>query len=155
HSSCYDLCAHPRNLTDEMLEALAESGGIVGVHPLSAFITDEGRQATFDELLDHLEHMVEIMGEDHVAIGPDLMENDPEAEYGLLWRDARLPEYQFVYPSEFDSLSKFPNLTAGMVARGFPDEVIVKILGANALSYFERVWQRPTRPIESNNWSPW
>lgn len=155
HSSCYDLCNHPRNLTDEMLRALAEGGGIVGIHPLSAFITDAGHQASFDELLDHLEHMVEIMGEDHVAIGPDLMENYPEAEYALLWQDNRLPEYHFVYPPEFDSLSKFPNLTCGMVARGFSDETIIKILGANALNYFEKVWQKPATSIESEQWSPW
>lgn len=155
HSSCFDLCNHPRNLTDEMLTALAESGGIVGIHPLSAFITEEARPATFNELLDHIEHMVEVMGEDHVAIGPDIMENYPEAEYALLWHDERLPEYHFVYPPEFDSLSKFPNLTAGMIARGFSDEAIAKVLGLNALNYFEGVWQGTAVSTETKRWSPW
>ncbi|MCZ7573472.1 MAG: dipeptidase [Ardenticatenaceae bacterium] len=152
HSSCFDLVDHPRNLTDDMLRALAQTGGVVGVHPLSVFITNESRAATFDELLDHIEHMVEVMGADHVAIGPDIMENFPAEEYTLLWQDVRLPEYHFVYPEEFDSLAKFPAITAGLVARGCPDETIVKILGGNMLRLFSTVWsgekaQRTGQPL--------
>ena len=154
HSSCYDLCPHPRNLTDEMLRALAKKGGLVGIHPLSAFIAIEPRAATFDELLDHIEHMVEVMGEDHVAIGPDLMENYPEEEYSLLWQDNRLPEYHFVYPEEFHSLGQFLNITAGLMARGFSEETILKILGGNVLQFFDTVWQ-PTANVNIQRWRPW
>ena len=143
HSNCADLCPTPRNLTDDMLRALAETGGVVGVHALGALISQEPGPPSFEALLDHLEHMVEVMGEDHVAIGPDLMEGYPAEEYGMLWQRPDLAQLRFTYPPDFDSYSKFPNLTAGMLARGFGEDAILKVLGGNLLRLFEDVWRQP------------
>lgn len=141
HSNCRALCGHPRNLTDEQLRAVAESGGVVGVHALQALVTDAGRPPTFDEFLAHIDHMLDLMGEDHVALGPDIMENYPADEYRLLW-DPRLPtaRLDYVYPSEFDTLARAPNVTAALLARGYGEAVIRKILGENMLRLFEATW---------------
>lgn len=145
HSNSRSLCSHPRNLTDDQLRAIAESGGVVGVHALKALVTDEDRPPTFNDFLGHLDRMIELMGEDHVAIGPDIMENYPADEYRLLW-DPRLPtaKLDYVYPPEFDSLASLANVTAALLARGFGEGVVRKVLGTNMLRLFESTWESRT-----------
>ena len=69
HSNCRALCEHTRNLTDDQLRAVAESGGTVGLNLYLPFL---GENADFSVLQRHLEHMLRLCGEDHVAIGGDL-----------------------------------------------------------------------------------
>lgn len=145
HSNSRSLCSHPRNLTDDQLRAIAESNGVVGVHALKALVTDADRVPTLDEFLKHLDRLIDLMGEDHVAIGPDIMENYPADEYRLLW-DPRLPtaRLDYVYPPEFDSLASMANVTAALLKRGFGQDVTRKILGENMLRLFESTWKAQT-----------
>lgn len=69
HSNCRALCEHTRNLTDDQLRAIAESGGTVGLNLYPPFL---GEQADFDTVCAHLEHMLSVCGEEHVALGGDL-----------------------------------------------------------------------------------
>lgn len=69
HSNCRALCGHTRNLTDDQLRAVAESGGTVGLNLYPPFL---GENAGFSVLQRHLEHMLRLCGENHVAIGGDL-----------------------------------------------------------------------------------
>lgn len=142
HSNARSLCGHPRNLTDDQLRAIAASGGVVGIHALGALVTEREGQPTLDELLSHVDHLFQLMGEDHVALGPDIMENYPVEEYRLLW-DPRLPtaKLSYVYPNEFASLSQAENLTAALLARGYGEGVVRKILGENMLRLFEKTWK--------------
>lgn len=146
HSNARSLCSHPRNLTDEQLLAIAASGGVVGVHALGALVTDREGEPTLDEFLAHVDRLVEVMGEDHVGLGPDIMENYPADEYRLLW-DPRLPtaKLRYTYPPEFASLSQAQNLTAAFLARGYGESVVRKILGGNMLRLFETTWEQPRR----------
>lgn len=69
HSNCRALCEHTRNLTDDQLRAVAESGGTVGLNLYPPFLGDN---ADYSVVQRHLEHMLRLCGEDHVAIGGDL-----------------------------------------------------------------------------------
>ncbi|MBI3964776.1 MAG: membrane dipeptidase [Chloroflexi bacterium] len=135
HSNCRTVCDHPRNVTDDMIKAIAKGGGLVGVHAMSMLISPEP-PPTLDQMLDHVEHVVKIAGEDYVAIGPDLMENWPLEVY----ERSTMGGFKFLYPEEFDTLAKFPNITAGLVARGHSDEAIKKIIGGNWLRVCRAVW---------------
>lgn len=138
HSNCAALCDHPRNLTDDMLRAVAQSGGVVGIHALGPLISRSG-PPEFEQLLDHIDHMATTMGEDHVSIGPDLMENYPKEEYDLLWQGT--PKLNYTYPPEFNSYAKFMNITAGLINRGWSDVMIAKLMGGNLLRLFRNVWK--------------
>jgi len=70
HSSCRALQAHPRNLTDERLRAVAASGGYVGINAIAPFCADE---ATPESYVDHIEHAVGIIGREHVGLGLDFV----------------------------------------------------------------------------------
>lgn len=68
HSNCRALCGHSRNLSDDQLRAIAQSGGTVGLNLYAPFV---GEKADFAALRRHLEHILRICGEDHVALGGD------------------------------------------------------------------------------------
>ncbi|MBR0272891.1 MAG: gamma-glutamyl-gamma-aminobutyrate hydrolase family protein [Bacteroidaceae bacterium] len=70
HSSSRALCDHPRNLTDDQLRALAAKGGVAQVTFYNGFLRTDG-QATILDAVAHLNHMVDVMGVEHVGIGTD------------------------------------------------------------------------------------
>jgi membrane dipeptidase len=138
HSNARALCAHPRNLTDDLARALAERGGVIGVHMLNMFISGSNT-ATLDQFLDHIDHFVRLVGPEHVGLGPDCMEQWPVDVYKTLWTGTEAQSLQFHYPPEFDSLAKCLNVTRGLVARGYDDKAARAILGDNLLRVFEQV----------------
>jgi membrane dipeptidase len=127
HSNCKALCGHHRNLTDEQIEALAGRGGVMNLSYCGGFIK-EGvgfgspeslEKVSVEDWLDHLEHAVGLVGTDHVGLGSDL-----DGGCG--------------FPG-LDDITKVPNITRGLVARGYADEDIEKILGGNNLRVFREV----------------
>ena len=78
HSNCRELCAHPRNLTDEMLRALGENGGVAGLNFYSAFLCGSGR-ARPEDIARHAVHMIDKAGEDAAALGTDFDGFEAEA----------------------------------------------------------------------------
>jgi len=70
HSSARALCNHPRNLTDEQMRALAQRGGVAQVTFYGGFLREDG-QATIEDAVAHLNHMVKVMGVEHVGVGTD------------------------------------------------------------------------------------
>jgi membrane dipeptidase len=72
HSSCRALQAHPRNLPDDALRAIATAGGFVGLNGYGRFL---GHEATVDDYVRHIEHAVGLMGADHVGLGLDFVDD--------------------------------------------------------------------------------
>jgi len=118
HSNCRAVCDHPRNLTDDMIRALADHGGVMGMNFAPAFVDKE--KATVAKLVDHIDHVVDIVGASHVGLGSDFdgIGSTPE---GL------------------EDATKMPNITRELVGRGYSDEDIKKILGENHLRVFKEV----------------
>lgn len=98
HSNARSLCQHPRNMTDEMLRALGEKGGVAGVNFYSVFLCGEGRRAIVDDIVHQICHMIRCAGEDAVALGTDFDGFEDAAlperirgvqDMGLLWDGMR------------------------------------------------------------------
>jgi microsomal dipeptidase-like Zn-dependent dipeptidase/gamma-glutamyl-gamma-aminobutyrate hydrolase PuuD len=70
HSSARALCNHPRNLTDDQVRALAEKGGVVQATFYEGFLVESG-EATIDDAVRHIMHLINVAGIDHVGIGSD------------------------------------------------------------------------------------
>jgi len=74
HSNCRALCDVPRNLTDDQLRLLRDSGGIAGLNVYHSFVHREAEKQTAETLALHAAHMAEVMGGEHVACGFDFCE---------------------------------------------------------------------------------
>ena len=118
HSNARGLCDHLRNLTDDQVKAVAEGGGVVGVNFYPEVVHEE--EATLGRVLDHFDYLVDLVGADHVGIGSD-------------YDGMRQP------PVGLEDVSKMPNITRGLVSRGYSEDEIVKILGGNFLRVFREV----------------
>lgn len=116
HSNSYTVFAHYRNLTDEQIKAIAKSGGVVQVNFHSGFLGG----ATIDKLLEHIDHIKNLVGVDYIGIGSDF--------------DGGITPV-----SELYDVTQYPVLTLALIQRGYTDEDIKKILGLNFLRVFKQV----------------
>jgi membrane dipeptidase len=141
-----------RNATDEEIKALAERGGVFGVNAVARLLSPTGRQegATIDQFVDQIDYLVELVGIDHVGIGLDINEGltpelFAERQRGFL---TDFPElrmggdfpFEHYYVFGLTSMSKAVLITQTLVARGYSDEDVLKILGGNFLRLFDQVW---------------
>lgn len=122
HSSCRALCDHPRNLTDEQLQAIAQKGGVVQVCMYSGFLRSEG-MTTVKDVADHIDHLVQIMGIDHVGIGSDF-----DGDGGV---------------TGCNDASEMPFLTRELMLRGYNNADLQKIWGENFLRVLRQVQNAP------------
>jgi membrane dipeptidase len=170
HSSCRALADVPRNLTDDMLRALARNGGVVGINYGSGFLDMDYRKRAeaskkpeptgaptdpealavwryrnlfapqagrppwgprfqeptrvepppFERLIDHIDHAVKIAGVDHVGLGSDF-----DGVSSL--------------PRGMEDVSHLPRITEALLARGYTDKDVRKILGGNFIRVLEAV----------------
>ncbi len=146
HTAAKTLFPHPRGKTDEELAAIAGTGGVIGIVAVPAFLSPSS-DVTIEAMLDHIDYVSRLVGWQHVAIGTDwpfplpksLLREVVEAlkaETGFASQDIPDPESNLV---GFDDYRDFPNITRGLVKRGYDDVEIQGILGENFLRVFEDV----------------
>jgi membrane dipeptidase len=133
-----------RLITDEQIRAVADKGGLVGISAIPNQLSSRPEQG-IDDVLDHIDYVVRLVGVEHVAIGLDNTFHDQVAMHRKL--QAERPEEfkrlgitlvaDFMYGIE--SPIEWKNIIRGLVARGYKDEEIAKIVGGNALRVIEEV----------------
>ena len=121
HSNVHALCASSRNLTDRQLDAIAESGGLVGVNFAVGFLREDGRRdanTPLEILVRHIDYLLERLGENGVALGSDF--DGAEMAAG------------------FDSAAHLPKLVTALRGHGYDDALIAKICADNWLGMLEK-----------------
>ena len=164
HTSARALSQHARGKTDEALRAIAERGGYVGVLIVPFFLLPPGSDgrsrkpdlpagwATLDTVMDHVVHIMDLVGSDCVGIGTDwgkpyytalrwsagMVREETSSFDWVGWRsqDRFDPNLQ---TWELESWDLWPNLTAALLQRGIPETTVVKIVGGNFLRIFREV----------------
>jgi microsomal dipeptidase-like Zn-dependent dipeptidase/gamma-glutamyl-gamma-aminobutyrate hydrolase PuuD len=116
HSSVKALCNHTRNISDELMKAIAQKGGVIQVCLYKGFIKEKGK-ATVKDAVDHIDYIVKKVGINHVGIGSDF---DGGGELTGL-----------------KNAGEMPQITLELLRRGYSEEDIAKIWGGN----FMRVMQ--------------
>lgn len=161
HSSVRTLCnAYGRNKTDDIMKALAEKGGVIGICFSPQFIkrnpeTLETLPSIVEDVLDHIDYVVNLLGIDHVAFGSDLVEtfierNTLPASSSIRWWRPLRPDVFGSGPVDhydprvvgLESHLKFVNLARGLVARGYKEDEIKKVLGENVVRVLGEIWLR-------------
>lgn len=145
HANPKALKDHVRNKTDEQVRALVRKGGVIGANIFPPFLKN-GYDSTLEDFLDAIEHWVQVAGVDHVAFGLDFTEDQSQewADWMMSGkrRDAVVALQMPVrMPAGIERADKMPNLTAGLLRRGYSENDVQKILGLNVLRLFENVWQ--------------
>lgn len=123
HSNAYAICPHARNLTDDQLAAIRESDGMVGLNFAVAFLREDGKMlddVPLEQMLRHLDHLMEHLGEDRVGLGSDF--------------DGA------VVPAEIGSAAGLPALRQAMAQHGYDQELITKLCHENWLRVLKKTW---------------
>ena len=165
HSSSRAIAKHPRNMTDEMMKALAKNGGVIMINYHAGFLSEEFRVAAekehgdvvtamsamskkcggneacttmeseridhelmakgtlpkvgWEKIIEHIDHAVKVAGADHVGLGSDF--------------DGA------TMPLGMEDVSKLPKITEALLAKGYTQQDVTKILGGNILRVMEAV----------------
>jgi membrane dipeptidase len=139
HSNARAICDHPRNLTDDQLRAVAENGGVIGLNFYGGFV--DAQNPTVGRLVDHLAHIANTVGIDHVGLGTDLLE-----DWLLEWSKS-MSGNTLVDPAMISCwipncyrIEQLAEITVEMLDRGFGEDDIEKVLGSNFMRVFRKVW---------------
>lgn len=156
HSNPNSVVANPRNISDEQIKAVGDSGGVACITTWAPLIWPHvPRMPTLDDFLRCLEHTINLIGIDHVGISTDSMGTmgaypvhapDPDAlPYGSVTdefdRLARPPDSNNRQPSDFNGIEDYPWLVQKLIDAGYADEEIGKLLGENLMRVFEATWK--------------
>jgi membrane dipeptidase len=131
HSSCRAVANHSRNMTDDMIRALARKGGVIQINFNCDFVSQkyldakragvkEPPPATLAEVVEQIDHAVKVGGIDAVGIGSDF--DGIECA-----------------PAGLENVTRFPNLTRALLERGYTEEQLRKIYGGNTLRLMRQV----------------
>ncbi|MCC3720146.1 dipeptidase [Rouxiella badensis] len=123
HSNAHALCAQPRNLTDKQLAAIAESDGFVGVNFGNAFLRADGKRdadTPIDRIVQHIEYLLEKLGEDRVGLGSDFD--------GIS------------VPEALGDVKGLPLLLQAMKHAGYSNALIEKLACRNWLKVLKQTW---------------
>lgn len=152
HSGCRALADLPRNTHDAEMRALAQKGGVFGVY-LMPFLRMSGQPGT-EDLLRHLDHAVNVCGEDHVGIGTDgplfgyTIDDESRAAQRRFYEDRA--RRGIAAPGEaadifnmvegYNAVDRYDRIGADLRRRGWSTARVEKVLGGNFVRLFGTVW---------------
>lgn len=120
HSNAYRLCGHRRNLTDEQIKAIADSGGVIGVNFHPGFLADPPRTASIDHVVEQILYLLKLGGSDTPALGSDF-------------------DGISSTPAGLENVEKTPNLITKLEKQGVSETLIEKVMGKNLLRVVSQV----------------
>jgi membrane dipeptidase len=149
HSNCRALNDHPRLKTDEAIRKLAAKGGVMGITGVRNFVKDR-EPTTVEDIVDHIDHVVKLVGVEHVGIGTDsdLLGYDRMApdQYAQI-KSGYKSSYAFRDKIDTDGFNhplKMYDLTEALIRRGYSNDNIQAVLGGNFRRLLGESWQPQT-----------
>jgi membrane dipeptidase len=151
HSNARALCDSPRNIPDDLVRAVATTGGTVGITMWPPLLGIKN-QPSLDDFVNHIDHMVNLAGLEHVAFGSDLSEGTKTREvwvklYGSnpLWPPVTgICGDWYTFDGRatpgFFSMAEAGNLVQALRRRGYKEDAIEKIMSTNLLRVYAEVW---------------
>ncbi|WP_455388711.1 dipeptidase [Petrachloros mirabilis] len=152
HANARTIYKHPRNVPDDVIKAVAQNGGFVGVCGWPPFVSDS-QFPSFDQLFAHLDHIVQLVGPDHASIGLDYFnmiqgvvpDEEVQKVYDIMistgtWTVEEYGRPPYVFPTGIETPKKLPNLTGELLKRGYSKADVAKIWGGNWLRVMKQVW---------------
>jgi len=152
HTGCHALAEHPRHRSDAELKAVADTGGVSGIFIMPYL--SRGRQPTAADVVAHLEHAIDVAGEDHVSIGtdgtvsPTTLTEEFVQQFRKITRARREQgiaapfetEEGYLFANDLNTPRRFEILAGLLLDRGHSEARVEKILGGNLLRVFGEAW---------------
>ncbi len=143
HSNSKTLCDHPRNIDDEQIKRVAETGGLVCVTGIGFFM---GKDIETDTLIDHIDYMVGKIGVTHVGIGIDYSFDTEHSDLpagedpALWWPKVQNIEFDFS-KIHFVAPERLPDIAVKLLKRGYKEADVAAIMGGNFMRVAEACWR--------------
>jgi len=147
HSTCGGLYNHFRSKPDNVIKAIVDSGGYIGICCISRYL---GGSGDINALLNHIDYAIKKFGPDSVAIGTDVAytsQDSSKERAKVPKRPKQRAEFRMLWPNDDFKTTKtmtesiawinWPLFTVGLVQRGHSDEVIRKVIGGNVMRVIE------------------
>lgn len=146
HTCAKALCDVARAKSDEALKAIADTGGVIGIVTVPFFVSKQ-RRPDINVVLDQIEYVADLVGWKHVSLGTDWPNQVPDETQrvvlGPILTELGFRDEDRIDVTDrvrgFDDYRDLPNITRGLVSRGWSDQQIVGVLGQNALRVFEQI----------------
>ncbi len=152
HTGCNALAQHPRHRSDDEIKAVADSGGVIGIYIMPYLA--KGKQPTASDVIAHIEHAIQVAGEDHVSIGTDgtISATTLTPEYIKRFREMTSKrksmgiaapyetETGYLFANDLNTPRRFETMSELLMQRGHNEARVQKILGGNILRVFNDVW---------------
>jgi membrane dipeptidase len=133
-----------RMMPDAEIQAIAEKGGIVGIHTGPNAISNASKQ-TIDDVMKHLAYIVKLVGIDHACMGTDNFFGDKNSLHEFAIRESpgagigKYLKFNASHLEGFENPAEWPNITRALVKDGYSDQDIQKIVGLNTLRVVKKV----------------
>jgi membrane dipeptidase len=152
HTGARAVYDHPRNSTDAAIKAVADKGGVIGVYFMPYLAADMKPSGTM--LLDHIDHIAKLAGEDHISIGTDggvlplVIDAKAIADAKKAYEQRTAagiaapgegPDV-FTVVRDYNSIDKLERVGADLMKRGWSTAQVEKLLGANLMRLYAAVW---------------
>lgn len=142
HSNARALVDHPRNLTDDHLRAIAQSGGFVGVCFYPPFLRGDGGRPTVGDVLHQFEYLAELVGTEAIAVGPDFTDTFPGA-----WLDSAVlaparAQLTQAFPEGLTNVASLGELPSLLEQRGFSSAEVAAMMFGNVCRVLDSVLPR-------------
>jgi len=144
HANPLTICDIKRNKSEELFELLVKHGGVAGAVSVPAMLNCN-KKTTVSNYIEAIDKMVKLIGIDHVALGPDLMEYLPKEIINEIFSELPLEVKNAFLASKpvvgFENATKYKNITNGLINWGFKETDVKKLIGSNWLNLYKKVWQ--------------
>jgi membrane dipeptidase len=148
HGNTRALANSSRNLSDQVIDGIAKTGGVIGIVAISDFVMRGKEMAnvepsplgTVDDMLRHADYLKKRIGAEHVGLGPDFtngMSNN--RDYALFGPDV-MDKGPRRFVKGFESIAELPNVVAGLERHGWTKAEIDGFLGGNWIRVYQKVW---------------
>ena len=146
HNGAKELLDIKRLDSDEVLEAVARTGGVIGIQSAPHNVASPDYPThTIESVMDHFEYVKDLVGIDHVSFGPDTLYGDHVGLHKYMGKSYdKYPDWQtidFEYVKGMENPTEaWHNIVRWLVSEGYDDEEIRKVTGGNTLRVLEEVW---------------